>query len=72
MIALSRFSWPMFAEELILKIQKDLQNPNSIEARVTRLLARELDIKQLRVDEAARKIDVGFYREPSRELLRRN
>jgi hypothetical protein len=38
-------------------------SPNNIEARVARLLARELDIQQLRVDETARKIDIGFYRE---------
>ena len=46
-----------------------MQSPNTVEARVARLLARELDIKQLRVDESARKIDIGFYREPSKELL---
>ena len=59
----------MSAERLILKIKQNSQSPNGIEARVARLLAQELDIKQLRVDETACKIDVGFYREPSRELF---
>jgi Zn2+/Cd2+-exporting ATPase len=57
------------AKELVLKIQQNLPSPNSIESRVARLLAREPDIKQLRVDEHARKIDIGFYREPSKELV---
>lgn len=48
-----------------------MPTPNSIEARVTRLLAKELDIQQLRVDQTARKIGIGFYREPSKELLAR-
>ena len=33
---------------------------NNIEARIARLLARELDIQQLRMDETARKIGIGF------------
>ena len=52
-----------------MKTEENLPSPNSIEARVARLLAQELNIKQLRVDESARKIDLGFYHEPSQELL---
>jgi hypothetical protein len=48
-----------------------MTKPDNIEARVARVLAGELDVKQLRVDATARKIDIGFYREPSRELLAR-
>ena len=59
----------MSATELILKTQPDLPRPDSLEDRVARVLARELDIKQLRVDERAREIDIGFYREPSGKLL---
>lgn len=55
---------------LNLKAQKIPQEPHSIDARVARLLARELDIKQLRIDETARKIDIGFYREPSEDVVR--
>jgi Cd2+/Zn2+-exporting ATPase len=57
------------ARDLIVKSEENLPSLNSIEARVARLLAQELDIKQLRVDESARKIDLGFYHEPSQELL---
>lgn len=52
-----------------MKTEENLPSPNSIEERVMRLLAQELDIKQLRIDESARKIDLGFYHEPSQELL---
>jgi Cd2+/Zn2+-exporting ATPase len=44
---------------------------NDIDSRVARILARELDVKQIRVDAHARKIDVGFYKPPSKELLQR-
>jgi Zn2+/Cd2+-exporting ATPase len=59
----------MSVEEPVLKNQPTSQSPNSLEARVARVLARELDIKQMRVDETAREIDIGFYREPSGKLL---
>lgn len=37
-------------------------NNSSVAARVARLLAREPEVKQLRVNEHARKIDIGFYK----------
>jgi Cd2+/Zn2+-exporting ATPase len=48
-----------------------VNSPNDIDARVARILARESDIKQIRVDTHARKIDVGFYSPPSEKLLQR-
>ena len=44
---------------------------NDIDSRVERILAKELEVKQLRVDAHARKIDVGFYNPPSLELFQR-
>ena len=48
-----------------------MPNSDSIELRVERLLAAELAIQQVRVDETARKIGIGFCREPSKELFAR-
>jgi Cd2+/Zn2+-exporting ATPase len=48
-----------------------MSSTNDIDSRVARILARELDVKQIRVDTHARKIDVGFYNPPSKELLQR-
>jgi Zn2+/Cd2+-exporting ATPase len=44
---------------------------DDIDARVARILAEEPDVKQIRVDSHARKLDVGFYSPPSKELLER-
>ena len=44
---------------------------NDIDSRAARILANEPDVKQLRVDRQARKIDVGFYTPPSQELFQR-
>ena len=45
---------------------------NGVASRVARLLAQEPGVKQLRVDETARKIDVGFYEAaPDAEVLLR-
>ncbi len=43
---------------------------NNVEARVARVLARERDIKRLRVDELERRVDIGFYGEPPEKNLR--
>ncbi len=43
---------------------------NDVEARVARVLARERDIKRLRVDELERRVDIGFYGEPPEKNLR--
>ena len=52
-----------------MKISSTSSRPDNLEGRVARVFARELDIKQLRVDASARRIDIGFYGEPSSELL---
>jgi len=44
---------------------RDLESP------VVRILAAESEVKQLRVDAQARKIDIGFYNPPSKRLLHR-
>ena len=44
---------------------------NDIDSRVARILAKESEVKQLRVDAHARKIDVGFYSPASLELFQR-
>ncbi|HEY2124165.1 MAG TPA: cation-translocating P-type ATPase [Chthoniobacterales bacterium] len=46
-------------------------NNNSVESIVARLLARETEVKQLRVDEEARKIDIGFYKPEPADVLER-
>ena len=60
----------MFAGNVILKAQQIGNNAYNVDARVTRVLARESDIKKLRVDETERKIDIGFYGEPPDDILR--
>jgi Zn2+/Cd2+-exporting ATPase len=52
-----------------LKTSSTSSRADGLEGRVGRVFARELDIKQLRVDGRDRKIDIGFYREPSQEAL---
>ena len=48
-----------------------LNDASSIASRVARLLEREPQVKQVRVNEVSRKIDVGFYeRAPEDVLLR--
>jgi Zn2+/Cd2+-exporting ATPase len=44
---------------------------NDIDEQVARILASEPDVKQVRIDTHARKIDVGFYSAPSEEVLQR-
>jgi Cd2+/Zn2+-exporting ATPase len=56
--------------EVQLKAQQITETTQDVDARVARLLARESDIKQVRIDDKARTIDVGFYGEPTKELLR--
>ena len=46
-----------------------MRSKNDIDSRVARILAKESDIKQMRVDSQTRKIDVGFYTPPSEELF---
>ena len=46
-------------------------NSNSAGSRVARLLARETEVKQLRVDEQTRKIDIGFYKPAPPDVLER-
>src|SRR5438132_1100962 len=54
-------------------LQQDLKMrpANDIDSRVAPILAKESEVKQLRVDAHARKIDVGFYSPPSLELFQR-
>src|SRR5437016_8442583 len=55
------------------RLQQDLKMrpANDLDSRVARILAKESEVKQLRVDAHARKIDVGFYSPPSLELFQR-
>ena len=46
-------------------------NSNSVGSRVARLLARQTEVKQLRVDEQTRKIDIGFYKPAPPDVLER-
>jgi Cd2+/Zn2+-exporting ATPase len=48
-----------------------MNSPASIDSRVTRLLEKEPEIKQLRLDTHARKISIGSYRPLSPEQLAR-
>ena len=53
-----------------MKAQQIAKSVNDVEARVARVLARERDIKRLRVDELERRVDIGFYGEPPEKNLR--
>ena len=46
-----------------------MRSSNGIDSRVARILAKEPDVQQIRVDSQTRKIDVGFYSPPSQELF---
>ena len=52
-----------------MKAEPESQSVSSIDSRVARLLERQPEIKQLRVDERERRISIGFYRSPSNDLL---
>jgi Cd2+/Zn2+-exporting ATPase len=54
-----------------LKAERESQGVSSIDSRVARLLERQPEIKQLRVDERERRISIGFYRSPPNDLLDR-
>src|SRR5262249_40519660 len=43
----------------------------SVGPKVERILVRHPEVKQVRIDSAAREIDLGFYRAPSARILQR-